>query len=587
MRKGMKLVRVLSLVLCLALSAAFASVALGKGASKQADSLVFSKIVVETSTRTGFFGGRYVNVKVSGSIKNETGNPINSDNLPELKSPDDKNISIKPKMTQEKLLQGETCNITFEKELSVEGSAVPTLAFDGPVGFTGLDDAQAELNEKLKSISEEYAAEDAKAEAERKAREEEEAAAKQKREDDKAALKGFEGKTAREAFEYAETTEYAPKFKDSFDVDVTEGIKKPDEGDPVGSALVTGVQVSDAGWFSSASVTFTLDYVDPVAKQERDDKAAADAARAEVDAALPNCVGMTADDALGLAEQSSYSPSFVDSFGEDVSDDVKNVSNGSEVHETLVTEVTIKEPGWFLPGTVKFTLDYTDPVAKEERDRRAAEEAERKAAAAAKDQAKADLEASTGKSLAEVLPLALEYNESFKFVTEENVDQTAEAKDQIYDKAKERVVVVSVDADYHPPKIVLDRPLALSEEDSEDLKQLLQTKNLVDPSIESFAKDYKYKQIEFDGYVAYVQRNSQHNTRFDYVLVAGDPDKPGMFFQILDSNDRGFDWRGDEPASVANGLKCHFVVEIEYYEPYVMLPEMNLITVKPIETTLL
>ena len=240
--------------------------------------LIFSDVEVECTNRDGLFGGRYADFTVSGSVKNASENPVNEDNMPKLIAEGDEDTKFKADLSQDKLLPGETCDITYSDEFDVKHDELPTLSFSGKLSFAGLEDAEKELNDGLKKVVNEYATEDAEKEAKKEKEKKAEAKAKKKQEKDKKALKACKGKTAAEAWKAAKKTEYKPSFKDSYDVDVTDGVK---EGSEPSAAKVTKVDVKDAGFLTSSKVTFELDYVDPAAKAERDEKEAAEKAAKE------------------------------------------------------------------------------------------------------------------------------------------------------------------------------------------------------------------------------------------------------------------------------------------------------------------
>ena len=353
-------------VLCVAFVAFIICVGLENTAvaneAKQA--LEFSDITVKTSSHTGFFVGRYASFEVSGWLTNSTGKPVNADNLPSLMWEDNE---AKAKMSQEKLLADETCKVSFKGDLYLEDGKFPTVAFAGPVTFSGLEAAESQLNEEFQSIAKEFADKD-KAVQEEAEKQEQEIAA------EKAALLELKGKTAIEALEFAKTTTYDPYFNDAYGVGVTEDVRSAGKDDEIAKALVTEVEPSDALWIFGATVTFKLDYTDPTAAKERSDKAEAKA-KVEADkAALQDCKGKTALEALEVAKGTDYEPHFRDSYDVLVTSDVQGAAPDSEIAKALVTDVRTSDAVWFFGASVTFNLEYTDPVAAKEREEVAAAE---------------------------------------------------------------------------------------------------------------------------------------------------------------------------------------------------------------------
>lgn len=289
--------------------------------------LVFSDVEVECTNRDGLFGGRYANFKVSGSVKNASENPVNEDNMPKLVSKDDEDIEFKADLTQDKLLPGETCDVTYSEEFDVKHDELPALSFSGKLSFVGLDDAEKELNDGLKKVVDKYAAQDAEKDAKKEKEKKAEAKSKKKQKKDKKALKACKGKTAAEAWKVAKKTDYKPSFKDSYDVDVTDGVK---EGAEPSSAKVTKVEVKDAGFLSSSKVTFKLDYVDPAAKEERDEKSS-DGEDVEAVDYASMAIGQAVDLENGLSLTVNSVEPFVSEYGSEdptVCVNVTYVNNG-------------------------------------------------------------------------------------------------------------------------------------------------------------------------------------------------------------------------------------------------------------------
>ena len=76
--------------------------------------------------------------------------------------------------------------------------------------------------------------------------------------------------------------------------------------------------------------------------------------------------------------------------------------------------------------------------------------------------------------------------------------------------------------------------------------------------------------IEFDGNVAYVSPHEGYNTRFDYLVYAGDYSETtvsGPSFQFEDVNYYDLHLEGDNvPDTFGVGLNIHVIAEIEEYD---------------------
>lgn len=327
---------------------------------EQLASLAFSEVQVTCERHDGWFGARGASFKVTGSVKNNTEDPVNEDNLPSIESADS-DERYEPEITQDKLLAGETCDFTYEGEVDVRDGEVPTLSFEGSFDFGGLEDAEVELNTGVKAVADEYAAEDAGRIAEEQKTKEEKEAAEAKKKQDRADLEGCKGKAADEALNVAKRTDYEYRFLDDFDVDVTDDVKTPSNGSDVHKAEVLKVEVDEGGWLSDPSVTFRLDYVDPAAAKERadeaqqkaeeeerrqkeqEDKDAAEAKKREDRKNLEACEGKAAADALAVARDTDYPFQFVDNYGVDVTDALKKAEKEAAEQAEAAKETAAKE----------------------------------------------------------------------------------------------------------------------------------------------------------------------------------------------------------------------------------------------------
>ena len=119
----------------------------------------------------------------------------------------------------------------------------------------------------------------------------------------------------------------------------------------------------------------------------------------------------------------------------------------------------------------------------------------------------------------------------------------------------------------------------------EELAALLSLKDEFDPSIAEFASKYQGRTIEFDGNVAYVSPHEGYNTRFDYLIYAGDyseSEVSGPSFQFEDVNYYDLNLEGDNvPDTFDVGLNIHVVAKIKEYNS-----ESGLFKLEPVAITM-
>lgn len=342
------LVMLMAVVTCVTLLSSCGS----KKEEEPSFDLTFSDTKVECNKREGFFGDRHANFKLTASVKNTSENPVNEDNMPILSTEDGK-AEVKPDLSQDKLLPGETCNIAYEQECDVKSDGMPTLSFSCKLSTIGLEDAEVEINEGLKGIADKYASDDAKKEEEREAD-------KKKKEQARKAVEDSKGKTADEGLKAAETAGYSAYFKDSANVDVTPKVKDSSNGSDVHSAKISSVKVEDYWLFVSAE--FVLDYTDPDAKKERDAEEKEKRLREE----LMSFKGKTLQEAVDFSKEHK-AHFYVDQYGaHDIAYYVKNMDGKDELKSRYVTSV--RE----LSDTEKFERRMeSDKQARREREARA------------------------------------------------------------------------------------------------------------------------------------------------------------------------------------------------------------------------
>lgn len=175
------------------------------------------------------------------------------------------------------------------------------------------------------------------------------------------------GRTADQAYELTQLADCKAKFLDSADVDVTSIVADTENGSDVHEAIVIQIVDRHKLLFFKEEVTLRLDYEEPVAKKKREEKEAKERSKNQAVDELSSCEGKTAKEAEKLAETLGYEATFLDKYGVDITRAVVNGLEDSEVANALVSNVDVKTPSLFSPGSVTIKLDYVDPDAELER----------------------------------------------------------------------------------------------------------------------------------------------------------------------------------------------------------------------------
>lgn len=198
--------------------------------------------------------------------------------------------------------------------------------------------------------------------AAKKERDEEEAEEK-RREAAVEALESCEGETAAKAAELAEAAEYEPTFYDSFGVDVTKDVQSAAADSDIAKAPVVSVEAYPGGFFLAPWVEVTLDYVDPVAAQERKE--------AETREAILGRVDKSAGKTQIFIDKRGYQLRMLDRYGDDVTRWVRKSKKGSKIRRAKVTNVTIEDGAQGEKPTAVVEIDFAtraslNKVAEEE-----------------------------------------------------------------------------------------------------------------------------------------------------------------------------------------------------------------------------
>lgn len=106
----------------------------------------------------------------------------------------------------------------------------------------------------------------------------------------------------------------------------------------------------------------------------------------------------------------------------------------------------------------------------------------------------------------------------------------------------------------------------LTVENCPELAAMLKNKASNDPSYAEFAQKYEGRIIEFDGRIDYCTRLPEKNTRFDYLVSAGDYDPDHMIGPAFKFEDVNYYDLNTDLEAVSVGLNVYIVAEVEYFD---------------------
>lgn len=129
----------------------------------------------------------------------------------------------------------------------------------------------------------------------------------------------------------------------------------------------------------------------------------------------------------------------------------------------------------------------------------------------------------------------------------------------------------------------VDKEVIYTPENCPEFAELLSLKDESNPKISSFATKYKGEKLEFDANIAALSNHENYNTRYDFLILAGDYNEiqvSGPNFQFNDVNIFDLNLTGDNvPDSLTTGMNIHVIAIVEEYDS-----NTGLFKLDPVET---
>lgn len=123
-----------------------------------------------------------------------------------------------------------------------------------------------------------------------------------------------------------------------------------------------------------------------------------------------------------------------------------------------------------------------------------------------------------------------------------------------------------------------DTDQVLTVRNSPELTRLLKTGD-DDAVAKAFAKQFDYRTIEFDGYIADVARHDDTQSRFDFLLYAGNAPEGGGSGPAFQMRDVGA-LEGVMPTNSHHNQNVHIVAKVEGFDPDTSLFYLRPVSVK-------
>lgn len=120
----------------------------------------------------------------------------------------------------------------------------------------------------------------------------------------------------------------------------------------------------------------------------------------------------------------------------------------------------------------------------------------------------------------------------------------------------------------------------LTIENCPELAEMLGNKAEIDESYEAFAEQYEGRIIEFDGRIDYCTNHEDYNTRFDYLVSAGDYNPDTQIGPVFKFENVSYYDLNTDLDTVSVGLNVHIVAEVDWFER-----DTGLFFLKPVAIT--
>ena len=101
-----------------------------------------------------------------------------------------------------------------------------------------------------------------------------------------------------------------------------------------------------------------------------------------------------------------------------------------------------------------------------------------------------------------------------------------------------------------------------------------------DPAYVEFAEKYEGRNIEFDGSVDYCSPHGSFNTRFDFLLSAGDYNTDSQIGPTFKFEDKSKADLHSDLSAVGTGMNVHIIAKVEYFDS-----EHEIFYLNPVEVT--
>lgn len=113
---------------------------------------------------------------------------------------------------------------------------------------------------------------------------------------------------------------------------------------------------------------------------------------------------------------------------------------------------------------------------------------------------------------------------------------------------------------------IIETDETLTVDNCPEFAAMLGNQSEFDPSYSNFAAKYKGRKIEFDGRIDYCTNYENYNTRFDYLVSAGDYDPDSQIGPVFKFENVNYYDLNTDMDTVSVGTNVHIIAEVESFD---------------------
>lgn len=113
---------------------------------------------------------------------------------------------------------------------------------------------------------------------------------------------------------------------------------------------------------------------------------------------------------------------------------------------------------------------------------------------------------------------------------------------------------------------IIETDESLTVENCPEFAAMLGNQSEFDPSYSDFTEKYKGRKIEFDGRIDYCTNYENYNTRFDYLVSAGDYDPDSQIGPVFKFENVNYYDLNTDMDTVSVGTNVHIIAEVESFD---------------------